>query len=54
MNAGGHELDARRDTRATEVSQLLYREATVAKWYFPQENATFLNSNKGTFTVEPL
>jgi hypothetical protein len=38
----------------TAVSQLLYPEATVAKWHFPQENATFLNSNKGTLSVEPL
>jgi hypothetical protein len=38
----------------TAVSQLLYPEATVAKWHFPQENATLRRSNKGTFTVEPL
>jgi hypothetical protein len=33
---------------------LLYPEATVAKWHFPQENATFRSSDKDTFTVEPL
>jgi hypothetical protein len=32
----------------TAVSQLFYPEATVAKWHFPQENATFFSSSKGT------
>jgi hypothetical protein len=40
--------------KLTAVSQLLYPEVTAAKWHFPQENAIFRGSNKGTFTVEPL
>jgi hypothetical protein len=32
----------------TAVSQLPHPEAISAKWYFPQENATFRGAGKGT------
>jgi hypothetical protein len=39
---------------ATAVPELLYPEATSAEWHFPQENATFCDSPKGTRILEPL
>jgi hypothetical protein len=39
---------------ATAVPELLYPGTMYIEWHFPQENATFHDSNKATDTLEPL
>jgi hypothetical protein len=39
---------------ARAVPELLYPGTIDIEWHFPQENATFHDSNKATDTLEPL
>ena len=34
--------------------KVVYPETAAAEWHFPQENATFHRSQKGTLTLELL
>jgi hypothetical protein len=38
----------------TAVPELLYPGTIDIEWHFPQENATFHDSNKATDTLDPL